>query len=71
MTEAAKFLNPPSLDLTVQRYNDFKQWMTKWRDYKVLTKPEKKRKTRRTPECNAWIHVFNRNKTHLRLIQPK
>ena len=37
MTEAAIFLNPPILDLTVSRYNDFKQWMMKWRDYEVPT----------------------------------
>ena len=42
MTEAAKFLNPLSLDLTVGRYNNFKQWMTKWRDYEVLTNLKKK-----------------------------
>ena len=37
MAEAAKFLNPPSLDLSVGRYNEFKQWKTKWKDYELLT----------------------------------
>jgi len=40
MAEAAKFLNMPSLDLldlSVGRYNKFKQWKTKWKDYEVLT----------------------------------
>ena len=42
MAEVAKFLNPPTLDLTVGRYNNFKQWMTKWRDYEVLTNLKEK-----------------------------
>ena len=42
MAEAAKFLNPPTLDRTVGKYNDFKQWMTKWRDYEVLTNLKEK-----------------------------
>ena len=37
MAEVAKYLNPPSLDLSVGRYNEFKQWKTKWYDYEVLT----------------------------------
>ena len=37
MDEKGKFLNPSTLDLTVGRYNDFKQLMTKWRDYEALS----------------------------------